>query len=106
MYSKFRKITAQGMTLALIMLLLASQTVLAASNTNVASQGAAYKIIAIGDSVTAGYEHGFTEQSNPYGFAEHVYEQALFHGLRTEYANYGVLGLRTDGFKPMDAGCC
>ncbi|WP_169083597.1 stalk domain-containing protein [Paenibacillus sp. PL91] len=58
-----------------------------------------YKIVAVGDSVTAGYEHGFTEQSIPYGYVEHVYEQALFHGLRSDYSNYGVLGLRTTGLK-------
>ncbi|MGO4540680.1 stalk domain-containing protein [Paenibacillus sp. 2TAB19] len=58
-----------------------------------------YKIVAIGDSLTAGYELGFTEKSVPYGFVEHVYEQALFHGLRSEVANYGVIGLKTNGLK-------
>ncbi|MDQ0060591.1 stalk domain-containing protein [Paenibacillus harenae] len=59
----------------------------------------AYRIVAIGDSVTAGYELGFTEKSVPYGFVEQVYEQSLFHGNRTEIANYGVIGLKTNGLK-------
>ncbi|WP_165280056.1 stalk domain-containing protein [Paenibacillus protaetiae] len=56
-----------------------------------------YSIVAVGDSVTAGYEHGFTAQSVPYGYVERVYEQALFHGLRAGYANYALLGLKTEG---------
>ncbi|MFS0723921.1 stalk domain-containing protein [Paenibacillus sp. 1P07SE] len=55
-----------------------------------------YRIVAIGDSLTAGYELGFTEDSKPYGYVERIYEQALFRG-RTEVANYGILGLRTEG---------
>ncbi|MFX3632190.1 MAG: stalk domain-containing protein [Candidatus Pristimantibacillus sp.] len=57
-----------------------------------------YRIVALGDSLTAGYEQGFTEQSIPYGYVEHIYEQALFHGLHAEYKNYGILGLKTTGF--------
>ncbi|GBF75327.1 hypothetical protein PA598K_03728 [Paenibacillus sp. 598K] len=55
-----------------------------------------YRIVAIGDSLTAGYEFGFTESSSPYGYVERVYEQALFRG-RAEVVNYGVLGLRVEG---------
>ncbi|MCM3629408.1 stalk domain-containing protein [Paenibacillus glycanilyticus] len=58
-----------------------------------------YQIVALGDSLTAGYEHGYTEKSVPYGYVEHVYEQALFHGLRAEYVNYGILGLKSEGLK-------
>lgn len=54
-------------------------------------------IVVLGDSLAVGYEHGFTEQSKPYGFGEQLYEQALFHGYRASYANYGVLGLRSEG---------
>ncbi|WP_168123631.1 stalk domain-containing protein [Paenibacillus sp. HB172176] len=54
-----------------------------------------YGIVAIGDSLAAGYEMGFGLDSIPYGIGEHVYEQALFHGLRAEYANYGIIGLTT-----------
>lgn len=60
-----------------------------------------YRIVALGDSLTAGYEQGFTEQSIPYGYVEHVYEQALFHGLHAEYVNYGILGLQTAGFNNL-----
>jgi len=56
-----------------------------------------YELVVLGDSLAAGYQKGFTEQSVPYGFAEHVYEQSLFQGNRTEYSNYGILGLRTEG---------
>ncbi|MCU6709186.1 stalk domain-containing protein [Paenibacillus sp. J5C_2022] len=58
-----------------------------------------YRIVALGDSLAAGYEHGFDLESVPYGFVEHVYEQALFQGERAIYSNYGVLGLRTDGLE-------
>lgn len=60
-----------------------------------------YNIVALGDSLTAGYEPGFTEESvnKVYGYVEHVYEQALFHGLRASYTNYGVIGLQTTGLK-------
>ncbi|WP_338554854.1 stalk domain-containing protein [Paenibacillus sp. KS-LC4] len=60
-----------------------------------------YQIVALGDSLTAGYEYGFDAKSVPYGYAEHVYEQALFHGLRAEYANYGLLGLTSTGFSNL-----
>lgn len=61
--------------------------------------GREYHIVTIGDSIAAGYVYGFTEKSIPYGIGEHVYEQALFRGLRAEYSNYGILGLRTAGLK-------
>ncbi|WP_419874616.1 stalk domain-containing protein [Candidatus Pristimantibacillus sp. PTI5] len=115
LYSKFRKvffrILAPVIILSVMVTALApilpanlSASVQAASNSDNASAANTYHILAVGDSVTAGYEHGFTESSIPYGFVEHVYEQALFHGLRSEYTNFGVLGLRTSGLKRwMDA---
>ncbi|RXZ81458.1 copper amine oxidase [Paenibacillaceae bacterium] len=57
-----------------------------------------FRIVAIGDSLTAGYEFEFTEQSIPYGYVERIYEQALFHG-RAQYVNYGLLGLKSEGLK-------
>lgn len=54
-----------------------------------------YDIVVLGDSLAAGYQKGFTKDSEPYGFAEHVYEQALMRGNRAEFSNYGILGLRT-----------
>ncbi|WP_138755256.1 GDSL-type esterase/lipase family protein [Paenibacillus sinopodophylli] len=114
MYSKLRKVsvqTAASLILAVIFTTILSnqslthqsKQVQAASQTKQANTDA-YHIVALGDSVTAGYEKGFTELSIPYGYVEHVYEQALFQGYRTEYENYGVLGLRTAGLKRwMDA---
>ncbi|MDB4866273.1 MAG: hypothetical protein JWR03_606 [Cohnella sp.] len=56
----------------------------------------AYRIVALGDSITVGYEPGLTEKSVPYGYADRLYEQALFHG-RAKLDNFGILGLRTEG---------
>lgn len=53
-------------------------------------------IVALGDSITAGYEPGMTEHSEPYGYVERLREQALYHG-RAEAVNYGILGLTTGG---------
>ncbi|MFF2484722.1 GDSL-type esterase/lipase family protein [Paenibacillus sp. NPDC058071] len=60
-----------------------------------------FRIVALGDSITAGYEKGFSEQDVPYGYVEHIYEQALFRGLRAEYANFGILGLKTAGLERL-----
>ncbi|MFC4811392.1 stalk domain-containing protein [Paenibacillus sp. GCM10023250] len=54
------------------------------------------RIVAVGDSLTAGYELGMNTASVPYGYAERVYEQALYHG-RAELKNYGIIALRTPG---------
>ncbi|GBG09904.1 copper amine oxidase domain-containing protein [Paenibacillus agaridevorans] len=96
MYSKFRnmlKMTALGAASAALLVQAGSAFAAPAS----AGSAASYDIVVLGDSIAAGYQAGFTEQSVPYGFAEHVFEQALFQGLRAEYVNYGVLGLRTEG---------
>ncbi len=57
-----------------------------------------YRIVGIGDSLTAGYEPGMNATSVPYGFVERIYEQALFRG-RAAYSNYGILGLKLDGLQ-------
>ena len=59
--------------------------------------------VALGDSLTLGYEPGVFPGINPfamnyYGFADRVYEQALYHG-RTEYVNYGLGGMTSTGLK-------
>ncbi|MDQ6421165.1 stalk domain-containing protein [Paenibacillus sp. LHD-117] len=99
MYSKFRnslRKTASG-ALAVAMLLSAGTAFAEPDAAAADATGSTYDIVVIGDSLAAGYQKGFTEQSVPYGYAEHVFEQALFQGLRAEYSNYGVIGLRTEG---------
>ncbi|MFD3261378.1 stalk domain-containing protein [Paenibacillus lentus] len=58
----------------------------------------AYHIVALGDSISAGYEPGMNEQSVPYGYVERLREQGLYHG-RTKVYNYGILGLTSSGLK-------
>lgn len=67
------------------------------------SQKAATRIVAFGDSITAGYENGMDESSVPYGYVEQVFGQALFRGSAS-YTNYGLLGLRSEGFKLLLEG--
>lgn len=98
MYSKFRNVlrmTALGAASAV--LLAQTGSAFAAATTAGTGSNPAYDIVVLGDSLAAGYQKGFNEQSVPYGFAEHVFEQALFQGLRAEYTNYGIIGLKTDG---------
>ena len=52
--------------------------------------------VALGDSISVGYEPGMTETSIPYGYVDRLYEQALFHH-RTEVQNYGILGITSKG---------
>lgn len=56
------------------------------------------RIVALGDSVAAGYEPGMTIKSVPYAYVERLYEQALFHG-RANMVNYGIINLKSDGMK-------
>ncbi|MBM7567305.1 stalk domain-containing protein [Paenibacillus sacheonensis] len=53
-------------------------------------------IVAVGDSLTVGYENGMTVSSIPYGYVERVYEQALYRG-RADLKNYGIIALKTPG---------
>jgi len=68
-----------------------------------AGEDGVYRIAALGDSLAAGYEYGMEKQANPvaYGFVERVWEQALFRGFKAEYANYGIIGLRTEGLEKL-----
>ncbi|GGG21794.1 stalk domain-containing protein [Paenibacillus abyssi] len=63
-----------------------------------AGQHGTFRIVGIGDSITAGYEYGAAVDTVPYGYVERVFEQALFRG-RAEYANYGILGLKVEGLQ-------
>ncbi|MDF2837564.1 MAG: copper amine oxidase domain protein [Paenibacillus sp.] len=98
MYSKFRNTLKMGAIGALSVAMLANAgSAFAEGPASGESAQATYDIVVLGDSLAAGYQKGFTEESVPYGFAEHIFEQALFRGLRAEYVNYGVIGLKTDG---------
>jgi lysophospholipase L1-like esterase len=55
-----------------------------------------YRVVALGDSITVGYEPGMTATDVPYGYVDRLFEQALFH-KRSEVANYGIMGLTTSG---------
>lgn len=58
-----------------------------------------YKLVALGDSITAGFEPGVDySKAQPYGYADRLYEQGLLHG-RTSLSNYGIVGLQTTGLK-------
>lgn len=61
------------------------------------------RIVALGDSLAAGYEYGMEKLANPvpYGFVERVWEQALIRGYRSEFSNYGIIGLRTEGLEKL-----
>ncbi|MGG6312558.1 stalk domain-containing protein [Paenibacillus macerans] len=62
------------------------------------AQAGDYLIVALGDSITAGYEPGMSPAAVPYGYVDRLKEQGLFHG-RTQAANYGILGLTSEGLK-------
>ncbi|MFD0671295.1 stalk domain-containing protein [Cohnella sp. GCM10027633] len=63
----------------------------------------AYNIVALGDSISVGYQKGMTETSVPYGYVDRVYEQALFHG-RATLNNFAILGLTTPGLNALLLG--
>ncbi|TFE22616.1 stalk domain-containing protein [Cohnella luojiensis] len=63
---------------------------------NEASSQDSYRIVALGDSISVGYEPGMTADSIPYGYVDRLFEQSLFQD-RTELANYAIMGLTTPG---------
>ncbi len=79
-------------------LLLAAVLAVPAQAFAAGSSGEVYNIVALGDSVTAGYEPAMAAQTNPvpYGYVDRLKEQALFHG-RTQLVNDGILGLTSTG---------
>jgi len=72
---------------------------------SVAGPDGVFRIVALGDSLAAGYEYGMEKQENPvpYGFVERVWEQALIRGFRSEFSNYGIIGLRAEGLEKLMA---
>lgn len=94
-HPRMNKVSAVAGALALILILVSG---IAAKPTQAAPAVDDYLIVALGDSITAGYEPGMTEQSVPYGFVERLKEQGLFHA-RTSAVNYGILGLTSEGLK-------
>lgn len=96
---KYRLNLAPVLTGALALLLfLFSGTAAAPVKAAEAAQADDYLIVALGDSITAGYEPEMTETSVPYGFVDRLKEQGLFRG-RTSAVNYGILGLTSEGLK-------
>jgi len=104
LYSKLRNVWNRAAIAAAVAGCLTFSVAASAAQAPAAAPSDTYDIVVLGDSLAAGYQLGFTEASVPYGYAEHVYEQALFQGLRAEYTNYGIIGLRSEGLsKWLDA---
>ena len=60
----------------------------------------ALRIVALGDSISAGYEPGVRSAADVYGYVDRLYEQALLRG-RAELANYAVVGLTSEGLRRL-----
>ncbi|MBY3622501.1 copper amine oxidase [Acinetobacter sp. CUI P1] len=103
MLSKWRRILAASTSSMLLLSVLigvgaGSANAADTSATQDASQDV-FRIVALGDSITAGYEPGMTDvNTKPYGYAERLLEQGWYHG-RSELTNYGILGLTTAGLR-------
>ncbi|MBW4085057.1 stalk domain-containing protein [Paenibacillus sp. S150] len=102
MQSAWKKMFAAGTSSLLLFTLLISggagpvNTAEAAATTQVPEPDV-FRIVAIGDSITVGYEPGMTDPNvKPYGYAERLLEQGWYHG-RSALGNYGILGLTTAG---------
>jgi len=95
MKSKSSKFKPFRLLVAAAVLLTAAMPV-AAAEENVPDP---YRIVALGDSVSAGYEPIEAIENGtvaPYGYVDRIYEQSLFRN-RTELSSYGIMGLTTPG---------
>ncbi|UQZ34738.1 copper amine oxidase [Paenibacillus sp. PK3_47] len=99
MLSTWKKIVAIGTSGMLLFSIFAgagAESVKAAAVTQ-GTEPDVFRIVALGDSITAGYEPGITDPAaKPYGYAERLLEQGWYHG-RSALTNYGILGLTTAG---------
>ncbi|MEK0315258.1 stalk domain-containing protein [Cohnella sp. 56] len=80
----------------------------AASAADTAQQTAAaahdeFRIVALGDSISLGYEPGVTRAADIYGYADRLYVNALLGG-RARLDNYGALGLQSAGLTKLLEG--
>ncbi|GAB6992275.1 hypothetical protein JCM16418A_43260 [Paenibacillus pini] len=80
---------------ALLAAMLGTAVGAAATTTGIATMDP-YRIVAIGDSLTVGYEPGKSEKNIPYGFVDRLQEQGLLHG-RSWTVNAGIAGLKSTG---------
>lgn len=99
MLNSFKRILAAGTSGILLLSVLS----LVGGGTVNAAEAAAnpdvFNIVALGDSITAGYEPGMTDINvKPYGYAERLLEQGWYRG-RASLTNYGILGLTTAGLR-------
>lgn len=87
-----------GVMSLILMISGAGSAAAAAGGAVQAASSSSYKIVALGDSITAGFEPAMVTQVNPkaYGYVDRLQEQGLFRG-RTVTVNYGILGLKTEG---------
>lgn len=100
MLKSWRKIVAAGASGLILLAVMAGPGQVYAAETAAVTQGAEQdisRIVALGDSITAGYEPGMTDPNvKPYGYAERLLEQGWYHG-RSTLDNYGILGLTSAG---------
>ncbi|QJD87166.1 stalk domain-containing protein [Cohnella herbarum] len=80
-------------------------SVSAADNAAAVSKDA-YRIVALGDSLSVGFEplpEIINQTSAPYGYVDRLFDQSLFRD-RSEMANYAILGLTTKGLNNLLQG--